>query len=112
MSVEHATQADFGVKVLESPTPVLVDFWAAWCGPCRAVAPVLDALATEQSGKLKVVKVNVDEERALASKFEIRSIPTFMLFKDGKAVDLAMGALPKPMLEQFVAPHLVGARLQ
>ncbi|MCC6610553.1 MAG: thioredoxin [Burkholderiales bacterium] len=106
MSVEHATQADFGEKVLRSATPVLVDFWAAWCGPCRAVAPALDALALEQSGKLKVVKVNVDEERALASTFQIRSIPTLMLFKEGKAVDVAMGALPKPTLEQFVRPHL------
>jgi thioredoxin 1 len=106
MSVEHATQADFGEKVLQSATPVLVDFWAAWCGPCRAVAPVLDALAAEQSGKLKVVKVNVDEERGLASTFRIRSIPTLMLFKEGKAVDVAMGALPKPMLEQFIGPHL------
>jgi len=106
MSVEHVTQAEFGEKVLKSPTPVLVDFWAAWCGPCRAVAPVLDALATEQSGKLRVVKVNVDEERALASTFQIRSIPTLMLFKGGKPVDVAMGALPKPMLEQFVGPHL------
>jgi thioredoxin 1 len=106
MSVEHATQADFGEKVLQAPTPVLVDFWAAWCGPCRAVAPALEALATERLGKLKVVKVNVDEERSLATMFQIRSIPTLMLFKGGKAVDVAMGALPKPMLEQFVGRHL------
>ena len=107
MSVEHATQVDFGAKVLQSPTPVLVDFWAAWCGPCRAVAPALEALATEQSGKLKVVKVNVDEERLLASQFQIRSIPTLMLFKDGRPVDVAMGALPKAMLEQFVGRHVL-----
>jgi len=106
MKVEHATQADFGSKVLQSETPVLVDFWAAWCGPCRAVAPTLDALAEEQAGKLKVVKVNVDEERSLASAFQIRSIPTMILFKDGKPIDAAMGAMPKPMLEKFVGRHL------
>jgi len=106
MTVEHATQADFGTKVLESETPVLVDFWAAWCGPCRAVAPTLDALATEQAGKLKVVKVNVDEEQSLARAFQIRSIPTLILFRDGKPIDAAMGAMPKPMLEKFVGRHL------
>ncbi len=106
MKVEHATHADFGTKVLQSETPVLVDFWAAWCGPCRAVAPTLDALAVEQAGKLKIVKVNVDEERSLASEFQIRSIPTMILFKDGKPIDAAMGAMPKLMLEKFVAKHV------
>lgn len=106
MQVEHATRADFGAKVLQSETPVLVDFWAAWCGPCRAIAPTLDALALEQAGKLRIVKVNVDEERSLANEFQIRSIPTMILFKDGKPVDAAMGAMPKPMLDKFVGRHV------
>ena len=106
MQVEHATHADFGAKVLQSETPVLVDFWAAWCGPCRVIAPILDALALEQAGKLRIVKVNVDEERSLANEFQIRSIPTMILFKDGKPVDAAMGAMPRPMLEKFVGRHV------
>lgn len=85
------TSNNYALEVENSPTPVLVDFWAPWCGPCRAVAPVLDQLADKYDGKIKIGKVNVDEESALASKFRVMSIPTLILFKDGRPLQQMVG---------------------
>jgi thioredoxin 1 len=104
--MHNATDASFRADVLESDLPVLVDFWAPWCGPCRAVAPVLEQLQSELAGQLKIVKVNVDENQEIAGALGVRSIPTLVVFKDGKAVEGAVGALSKPQMLEFVKPHL------
>jgi len=105
------TTADFETEVIAASlhTPVLVDFWAPWCAPCRALGPVLDKLAGELAGRLKVVKVNTDEEMQLASVFGIRSLPTVVLIKDGQPVDGFMGAQPEGVIRQWLAPHLPDA---
>jgi thioredoxin 1 len=94
------TEATFQTEVLESEQPVIVDFWAEWCGPCHAVAPVLDQIATERSTELRLAKVNIDEEPALAQRYGVMSIPTIILFKDGEPAAAAIGAQPKKMLER------------
>jgi thioredoxin 1 len=94
------TTTEFDTQVLQSETPVIVDFWAEWCGPCRAVSPILDQIADERSDELRVVKVNIDEEPELAHRYGILSIPTIVLFKGGEPAAAAIGAQPKRMLEQ------------
>ncbi len=101
-----ATNDNFQTEVLQSSEPVLVDFWAQWCGPCRMVAPVLDQLADEMQGKVKIAKLNVDENQETAYQFQVSSIPTFILFKDGKMADRTMGALPKSAFESFINRNL------
>ncbi len=102
----HSTDADFKKDVLDSKIPVLVDFWAEWCGPCRMMTPVLEQLAGEQAGKLKVVKVNVDENQGVSNDFQIRAMPTFLLFKDGRVVKQMVGARTKLNLEKEVETFL------
>jgi thioredoxin 1 len=94
------TESTFEQEVLKSDTPVLVDFWAEWCGPCHAVSPVLDRIAEERAGELKLVKINIDEEPDIASRYGIASIPTMVLFKDGEPAAAAIGAQPKGAIEK------------
>lgn len=104
MAVINATDANFQDAIKEGV--VLVDFWAAWCGPCKMIAPVLDELATELEGKAKIVKVNVDENQGTASQYQIMSIPSLLLFKGGELVEKTMGFQPKEALQAFVEKHL------
>jgi thioredoxin 1 len=94
------TESTFEQEVLQSETPVIVDFWAEWCGPCHAVAPVLDKIVEERGDELKLVKVNIDEEQEIAARYGIASIPTMILFKDGEPAAAAIGAQPKTALER------------
>ena len=94
-NVKEVSDSSFDGDILKSSVPVLVDFWAPWCGPCRSVAPVIDELATQYAGKLKVAKINVDESTEVAMRYQITSIPTFILFKNGQVADRALGALPR-----------------
>lgn len=105
-AVAEVKDADFKETVLDSSVPVLVDFWAPWCGPCRMVAPVVEEIATQYEGKIKVVKLNTDENAETASKYGIRSIPTLMIFKEGQRVDMVVGAVPKTTLSNTLEKHL------
>ena len=100
------TDSTFKDEVLESDVPVLVDFWAPWCGPCRMVAPVVDEIADQFEGKVKVLKLNTDENPQIASQYGIRSIPTLMIFKGGQRVDMVVGAVPKTTLANTLEKYL------
>ena len=100
--IVHATDATFEEDVLKSDVPVLLDFWAPWCGPCKMIAPILDEVATDLQGKVKVVKINIDENEQTPAKYSVRGIPTLMVFKDGKNVATKVGALAKGQLVAFV----------
>jgi thioredoxin 1 len=100
------TDGAFDQDVLKSDTPVLVDFWAPWCGPCKAMGPTIDALATEYAGKVKVGKLNTDDNPGTAMRYGIRGIPTLLLFKGGQVVDQRVGAMPKPEVLKMLQPHL------
>jgi thioredoxin 1 len=106
MAAKPVTEREWETEVLQSPVPVLVDFWAVWCGPCRLIAPIVDELATQYADKLKVLKVDVDKEQNLAIRYGIMSIPTLLLFKNGQVVDQIVGALPKGAIEERVKRHL------
>ena len=104
--IKHISDASFDDDVLKSGTPVLVDYWAEWCGPCKAIAPILDELAQSYGGKLQIAKMNVDDNREVPAKFGIRGIPTLMLFKGGQLAGTLVGAHPKAKLTAFVDGHL------
>jgi thioredoxin 1 len=104
--ISEVTDNSFQAEVLEADTPVLVDFWAPWCGPCRMVAPVLEEIAGERGEALKIVKLNVDDNQQTAAQFEVLSIPTLILFKQGQVAAKVIGALPKKRLEAELEPAL------
>ncbi|MDJ0726835.1 MAG: thioredoxin [Prochloraceae cyanobacterium] len=105
-STAPVTDASFKEDVLDSEIPVLVDFWAPWCGPCRMVGPVVDEIAEQYAGQVKVVKLNTDENPNVASQYGIRSIPTLMIFKGGQRVDMVVGAVPKTTLANTLEKYL------
>ncbi len=104
--IKHVTDATFESDVLKSSHPVLVDYWAEWCGPCKMIAPILDEVSTTYDGKLQIAKMNVDENREIPAKLGIRGIPTLMLFKDGKLAATKVGALSKSQLIAFIDEQL------
>ena len=104
--IKHTTDASFEQDVLNSSTPVLIDYWAEWCGPCRMVAPILDEIAGEYQGRLQIMKVNVDENRNVPAKYGIRGIPTLMLFKGGEVAATKVGALSKSQLTSFLDANI------
>ncbi|HUW78193.1 MAG TPA: thioredoxin [Candidatus Nanopelagicaceae bacterium] len=108
MATTHVSADNFDAEVLKSTKPVLVDFWAEWCGPCRAVAPILEEISTEYSEKIKIVKLNTDENSALSIKYGITSIPALYVFVDGQVVKTIIGAKPKPMLLRDLEPFIKG----
>ena len=104
--IHHVTDATFEPEVLQAGMPVLVDYWAEWCGPCKMIAPILDEVAKEYAGKLKVVKLNIDDNQATAPKYSIRGIPTLMLFKNGNVEATKVGAVSKSQLTAFIDSNI------
>ena len=104
--IHYVTDDTFEAEVLQSPQPVLVDYWAEWCGPCKMISPILDEISREYAGKLKVAKVNIDDNQATPAKFGIRGIPTLMLFKNGSVEATKVGALSKSQLAAFIDSNL------
>ena len=104
--IQYVSDATFDAEVLQSPLPVLVDYWAEWCGPCRMIAPILDEIAKEYAGRLTVAKLNVDENQQTPQKFGIRGIPTLMLFKNGNIEATKVGAVSKSQLAAFIDSHI------
>ena len=105
-SIAHVSDEQFDEQVLKSSEPVLVDFWAEWCGPCKMIAPILDEVATSYAGKLKVAKINVDDSTEVAMRYQITSIPTFIVFKNGQVADRALGALPRSEFVKLIDRNL------
>lgn len=104
--IKHITDISFEADVLQADKPVLVDYWAEWCGPCKMIAPILDEVAKEYAGKLKVAKLNIDQNEGTPPKYGIRGIPTLMIFKDGNVVATKVGALSKSQLTAFIDSHI------
>ena len=104
--IHYVTDGTFTAEVLESPTPVLVDYWAEWCGPCRMIAPILDEIAKEYAGKLKVAKLNIDDNQQTPPKYGVRGIPTLMIFKGGNVEATKVGALSKSQLTTFIDSNI------
>jgi thioredoxin 1 len=104
--IANLTTESFKSAITSAATPILVDFWAPCCGPCKAIAPVLEELATELDGKLKIAKVNIDEHDSIATEYGVRAIPTMILFKGGKVVETLVGMLPKAALKAKIATHV------
>jgi thioredoxin 1 len=104
--IKHVTDASFDADVLKASEPVLVDFWAEWCGPCKMIAPILDEVATSYKGRVAVTKMNVDENRAIPAQFGIRGIPTLMVFKDGQLTATKVGAMSKAQLTAFIEQQI------
>ena len=105
-AIVHVNDATFDTEVLQSTTPVLVDYWAEWCGPCKMIAPILDDMARDYAGKLKVAKLNIDDNQATPPKYGIRGIPTLMLFKNGNVEATKVGALSKTQLAAFIDANI------
>ena len=106
--IHYVTDDTFEAEVLQSPQAVLVDYWAEWCGPCKMIAPILDEIANEYAGRLKVAKVNIDDSPMVPSKLGVKGIPTMMLFKDGQMVSMKVGAMPKGKIVEWLAEAGVG----